>query len=182
MRILRRHNYASGQTIAALEAKRYTSYRHTRWTPDSRIDKPLKLYTCAVDPNWIDYNGHMTVSSYLNAFGYASDALFRCIGIDEDYRAVGHSFYTVETHINYYREASGGEPLHFTTQLLGLDEKRLHFFHTMHHGLTGKLLCTTEQMLVYVDVKAASACRPGNARCGLLPGNCPRSGRFHRRA
>lgn len=129
----------------------------TGWTPSAAIEAPLKLYKCAVDPHWIDYNGHMTESAYLAAFGDASDALFRYIGIDEAYRAAGNSFYTVETHINYYREVRSGEPLAFTTQLLGLAEKRLHFFHTMVHGLTNDLLCTTEQMLVHVDMHAAAA-------------------------
>ncbi len=157
MRTLRQHNYASGQVITQLDAKRYTSYEHTRWTPGAEIDKPLKLYTCPVDPNWIDYNGHMTEASYLTAFGDASDALFRHIGIDEVYRASGNSFYTVESHINYYREVGSGEPLRFTTQLLGLDEIRLHFFHSMYHGITNDLLATTEQMLVHVDMKASAA-------------------------
>ena len=133
------------------------SMRYPCWTPGAEIETPLKLYERAVDPNWIDYNGHMTEASYLTAFGDASDALFRYVGIDEAYRAAGHSFYTVETHINYYQEVSSGEPLQITTQLLGLDEKRLHLFHTMTHGLTHNLLATTEQMLVHVDMKAASA-------------------------
>jgi carnitine 3-dehydrogenase len=120
-------------------------------------DKPLRIYNCAVDPNWIDYHGHMTEASYLPAFGDASDALFRYVGIDEGYRAGGHSFYTVETHINYYREVDSGEPLNFTTQLLGLDEKRLHIFHSMYHGITEVLLATTEQMLVHVDMRASAA-------------------------
>jgi acyl-CoA thioesterase FadM len=130
---------------------------HPRWTAGAEIGAPLNLYECAVDPNWIDYNGHMTEASYLTAFGDASDALFRYVGIDEAYRAAGHSFYTVETHLNYYKEVSSGEPLQITTQLLGLDEKRLHLFHTMTHGLIQALLATTEQMLVHVDMKAASA-------------------------
>jgi carnitine 3-dehydrogenase len=128
-----------------------------RWAPDAQIEAPLRLYQCAVQLAWIDYNGHMTESSYLWAFGEASDALFRYVGIDEAYRAAGHSFYTVETHLNYYREVRQGEPLQFTTQLLGLDEKRLHLFHTMLHGVSGELLCTTEQMLVHVDMRAAAA-------------------------
>ena len=92
------------------------------------VDKPLRLYSCTVDPSWIDYNGHMTEASYLTAFGEASDELFHFVGIDEDYRARGHSLYTVETHINYYSEVGSSEPLNITTQLLGLDEKRLHLF------------------------------------------------------
>jgi carnitine 3-dehydrogenase len=131
--------------------------KHKRWIPGAEIEAPLNLYHCAVDPSWIDYNGHMTESSYLWAFGEASDALFRYVGIDEAYRAGGHSFYTVETHLNFYKELKSGEPLRFTTQLLGLDEKRLHLFHAMAHGLTGELAATTEQMLVHVDMQAAAA-------------------------
>ncbi|MCP4421672.1 MAG: 3-hydroxyacyl-CoA dehydrogenase [Chloroflexi bacterium] len=126
-------------------------------TNKSKIEKPLQLYRCTVDPNWIDYNGHMTEASYLTAFGDASDALFRFVGIDEAYRAAGQSFYTVETHINFYREMSGDEPLQISTQLLGLDQKRLHFFHWMFHVTTDNLLATTEQMLVHVDMQASAA-------------------------
>ncbi len=127
------------------------------------IDKPLRLYESRVPQEWIYYNDHMTEASYLTAFGDASDALFRHVGIDEAYRAAGHSFYTVETHINYYREATLGEPLQITTQLLGLDKKRLHIFHHMLHGDTGVLLATTEQMLVHVDMGAGAA-------AAILPG------------
>jgi acyl-CoA thioesterase FadM len=128
-----------------------------RWTPGAVVAAPLRLYTGAVADAWIDYNGHMTEAAYLTAFGEASDALFRYVGIDDAYRAAGHSFYTVETHINYYREAAAAEPLAIATQVLDLDEKRLHFFHTMTHGATGVLLATTEQMLVHVDMRASAA-------------------------
>ena len=66
------------------------------------LTKPLSLYKSEVHSDWIDYNGHMSESFYLYAFGDASDALFRYIGINEEYRSKGKSFYTVETHINYY--------------------------------------------------------------------------------
>ncbi|MGI9301408.1 MAG: L-carnitine dehydrogenase [Gammaproteobacteria bacterium] len=158
MRTLRRHRIASGKTLAEDEARRYGERDFARWTPGSEIARPLALYECAVDPTWVDYNGHMGESFYLYAFGDASDALFRYIGIDEAYRAAGNSFYTVESHINYYHEVSTGEPLKFTTQFLGLDEKRLHFLHTMYHGRSDELLAATEQMLLHVDMKASSAC------------------------
>ena len=126
------------------------------------IEKPLQLFESRVLPEWIDYNDHMTEASYLTVFGDASDALFRFVGIDDAYRAGGHSFYTVETHINYYREITLGKPLRVTTQLLGLDAKRLHIFHHMYHGGSGELLATTEQMLVHVDMRlgAASPIKP----------------------
>jgi carnitine 3-dehydrogenase len=93
----------------------------------------------------------MTESAYLYAFGWASDAFFRYIGIDEAHRDAGHSYYTVESHLVYRREVAGGEPLRFTTQLLGHDRIRLHLFHTMWHARSGDLLCTNEQLLVHVD-------------------------------
>jgi carnitine 3-dehydrogenase len=104
----------------------------------------------------------MSEGSYLWAFGDASDALFRFVGIDEAYRASGHSFYTVESHINYLKEVGTGDRLRYATRILDLDEKRLHLFHEMYHEQTGDLLATTEQMLMHVDSRAqrASPIRP----------------------
>ena len=157
MRTLRGFEIGAGQMIAAHDARRYTSVARRRWQVGEAVETPLRLYRCDVDANWIDYNGHMTESSYLAAFGDASDALFRYIGIDEAYRAAGNSYYTVETHINYYLECGSGDRLLFTTQVLGFDAKRLHFFHEMYNAATGELVATTEQMLVHVDMVAARA-------------------------
>jgi carnitine 3-dehydrogenase len=157
MRTLRQYELGAGQMIAVHDARRYTSVARQRWQPGKVVEAPLRLYRCDVDANWIDYNGHMTESSYLAAFGDASDALFRYIGIDEAYRASGNSYYTVETHINYYRECGSGDTLIFTTQVLDFDAKRLHFFHEMYREASGELVCTTEQMLVHVDMVAARA-------------------------
>lgn len=130
---------------------------YRRWAPGAAIEAPLRLYGCSVDSFWIDYNGHMTEASYLTVFGNASDALFRYIGIDEQYRAAGRSLYTVETHINYYREVGVDDRLDVATQLLAVDAKRVHLFHTMTLAGGQDLVATTEQMLVHVDMKAARA-------------------------
>ncbi len=157
MQSLQQHDTAAGAVLAANEAARYGRREIPRWRADAEVAAPLALFATRVQPAWVDYNGHMSESFYLWAFGEASDALFRYIGIDEAYRASGRSFYTVETHINYYREVAGGEPLRFTTQILGLDAKRLHLFHRMYHGASGELLATTEQMLLHVDTEAGRA-------------------------
>ena len=135
----------------------YLTREYQYYSESDKLDKPLDLYSAKVHSDWIDYNGHMSESFYLYAFGDASDALFQYIGIDNDYRLAGQSFYTVETHINYYLEASEKEPLEFSTQILGLDLKRLHIFHQMFNGESGDLLATTEQMLVHVDINKAKA-------------------------
>ena len=154
MRVLRQHKTGAGLTLARDEANRYHTKEFEHWSPHTEVAAPLRLYSVDVDPQWVDYNGHMSEAYYLLAFGEASDALFRYIGINEAYREAGSSFYTVETHINYVKEVGTGEPLEFTTQILGLDEKRLHLFHQMFHGTSGDLLCTTEQMLLHVDMES----------------------------
>ncbi|HEX2526472.1 MAG TPA: L-carnitine dehydrogenase [Geminicoccus sp.] len=157
IRALHPHKIGAGATLAADEARLYGKIEYARWAPGAEVAAPLELYRGSVSPAWVDYNGHMSEGSYLWAFGDASDALFRYIGIDEDYRAAGNSFYTVESHINYLREVGTGDRLRYTTRVLDLDEKRLHLFHEMYHDQTGELLATTEQMLLHVDSRAQRA-------------------------
>jgi len=128
---------------------------HVPWDPLAPIAAPLCLHQTLVKSAWVDYNGHMSESCYLLVFGDNSDAFFRFIGIDEEYRdSGGQSLYTVETHLHNLREVSDGEPLRLTLQLLDADEKRLHIFHAMYHGESGDLLATGEQMLVHVNMQA----------------------------
>ena len=165
MRALRAYDVGAGRIIGRREGRRYDQ-QAVRWRPDATVEAPLVLFRCRVEPDWVDYNDHMTEAAYLTAFGWASDALFRYIGDDESYRDASHSFFTVETHINYVREAMVDEPLRFTTRILGVDEKRLHFYHEMYNEDTDQLLATTEQLLVHVDTNAGRAApiRPGPAR------------------
>ncbi len=149
---LRESKIGAGEVLNRREGRSHDRGAPLRWEPGAEVPAPLPLYSCRVAPDWVDYNDHMTESAYLLAFGWASDALFRYIGIDEGYRAGGHSFFTVESHLVYLQEVSTGEPLRFTTQLLGHDHKRLHIFHAMYHGDTGDLLCTNEQVLLHVDM------------------------------
>jgi acyl-CoA thioester hydrolase len=132
----------------------YEGSGHSAWVDAADIAAPLELHSTDVLPAWVDYNGHMSESCYLLAFGDNADAFFRFVGIDEAYRTGGHSLYTVETHLHHRREASEGEPLSMTLQLLDHDSKRVHVFHEMRHGDSGLLLATAEQMLVHVDMEA----------------------------
>ncbi len=122
--------------------------------PGEAIAAPLHLINPTVPREWVDYNGHMSESCYLLVFGDQSDAFFRLIGIDEAYRAGGHSLFTVQTMIFNLAEAHLGDRLDLSLQLLDADEKRLHIFHAMHNAETGALLATGQQMLVHVDMAA----------------------------
>ena len=127
------------------------------WQVGEKINAPLDVYRCKVIQEWVDYNDHMTEAAYLTVFGWASDVLFQFIGVDDGYRSTGSSFYTVETHIIYEREAALNDSLKVTTQILDFDAKRLHFNHEMFNVATSQRLSTCEQMLVHVDSTAAKA-------------------------
>jgi acyl-CoA thioester hydrolase len=105
---------------------------------DASIPAPLDLHRETVRPDWIDYNGHMNVAYYVLAFDHATDVFFDFLGLGEPYRQqTGNSLFALEAHIVYKAELKQGETLRVTTQLLGHDEKRLHFFHAMYNAETG---------------------------------------------
>jgi acyl-CoA thioester hydrolase len=127
--------------------------RASPWTPGRRIAAPLRLHETDVAPEWADYNGHMSESCYLLAFGDGADAFFRFFGVDEDYRASGRSLFTAETHLRHVREARAGDRLRLTLQVLGVDAKRLHIVHEMLDD-SGRAVATAEQLLLHVDTRA----------------------------
>ena len=76
------------------------------------------------------------------------------------YRAAGHSFYTVETHIHYLREVDVHEPL--ALHHAGARRRRQAAAPRPRDATTAtpsKLLCTVEQMLVHVDMNAGRSRR-----------------------
>ncbi len=153
MRALRAHNIGAGQILARWE-ERLHDVQQEQWSPGDVIPNPLELYRCRVEPEWVDYNRHMTESSYLLAAGWASDKLFRYIGIDDSYRAAGYSFYTFETTIKYLKEVGVDEPIRFATRILDVGDKSLRFVHEMFHADNGDQLASIEQLLVHVDTRA----------------------------
>jgi acyl-CoA thioester hydrolase len=119
---------------------------------------PLAPFKTAVEPDWIDYNGHMNVAFYVLAFDRASDRLFDHLGVGEAYRrATNRSIYVLEAHITYERELKLGERLAIDTQLIDADAKRLHFFHRMTHAEAGYLTATAELLGLHVDLAGPKA-------------------------
>jgi carnitine 3-dehydrogenase len=120
--------------------------------------QPLRLIETQVRPEWVDYNGHMTDSRYLQVFGDATDALFRRVGIDDGYRKSGRAMYTVETHVTHLAEAKALEGLYVTTQLLNVDDKRVHLFQQLRRTRDDAVVATGEQIYLHVNTAAGKAC------------------------
>ncbi len=163
---LRRNDYAAGSTL-----RRYGEDLAARSAQSrSSIDesRPLALYAATVLPDWIDYNGHMTESRYLEVFGNATDAVLEYLGAGPSYVQQGSSYFTVETHIRHLEEAVEGELVRVTTQLLDSDAKRLRLFHSLLRGSDGSVLATGEHMLVHVDARARRSSPAEGALLGAV--------------
>jgi carnitine 3-dehydrogenase len=124
---------------------------------DGRPPAPLILYSREIPPGWLDYNGHVTESRYLQLFGDATDALLRYIGVDSAYLDADGSYYTVETHISHLGQLYAGDRVKVTTQVLGWDDRRLHLFHALLRASEHDPVATGEHMLVHVDSGAGRA-------------------------
>jgi carnitine 3-dehydrogenase len=155
--VLRQYNIGAGATLRSLEERLYHDAATTHAAQSNQSGKPLRLLDTVVRPEWVDYNRHMSDFRYGQLFGDATDALFRQIGVDEAYRDTGRMYYSVESHVRHLGEAKAGEPLYVTTQLLGVDDKRLHVFHRMHRGRDDMEIATAEQMYLHVNTRAVKA-------------------------
>src|ERR1700689_4850550 len=170
--VLRQFNIGAGATLRALEERLYqdsgsAAQAVTAQPGGIEAGKPLRLIETCVRPEWVDYNGHMTDSRYLQVFGDATDALFRAVGVDDAYRQSGRALYTVETHVTHSGKARALEPLYVTTQLLGLDDKRVHLLHRLFRRRDQQLIATAEQLYLHVNSAAARAApmdRAGHAK------------------
>jgi len=118
----------------------------------------LPPYQASVKQEFVDYNGHMNESRYLQLFSEATDAFLAFIGMDENYLAAGCSFYTVETHLRHLQEVKVGTALKVISQLLGYDTKRVQLSHEMYRTDNHALLATAEHMLLHVDSQKSAAC------------------------
>ncbi|GAB0116725.1 carnitine 3-dehydrogenase [Acidisoma sp. 7E03] len=147
MRALKAQEFGAGATLAGFE---------TQLRQGSADGAPLRLCEGRVPEAWIDYNGHVNDSRYVQICGDATDVLLARIGMDAAMLARGFSYYTVESHIRHLGELKRDDVYTVTTQILALDEKRLHLFHRIMRA-DGAEVATGEQMLLHVDAKAHRA-------------------------
>ena len=109
-------------------------------------------YRDRVRPDWIDENQHLNMGYTVVVFDFATDAWLEHIGLGAEHKREQQvTTFTLESHVSYLRELREGDPLRFTTQLLGFDEKRIHYVHCMHHADEGFLASTNELMSLHVS-------------------------------
>ena len=114
---------------------------------------PFLASVMQIEPQWIDYNGHLNMAYYNVLFDRAVDEAYELIGIGADYVSQRkHSFFTAEVHLRYLRELHAGDQVRVTFQLLDYDRKRLHTFEQLFHAEDGWVAATSENMSLHVDM------------------------------
>ena len=111
------------------------------------------IYSTTVQPDWLDMNEHMNEGYYGLAFGFAIDTMFIDWGLEAYLKATSCTFYSAETHIVYVRELMKGDPIHFTAQIVGMDQKKIQILYRMIHSEKGYLAATAETMHLHFDQK-----------------------------
>ena len=109
------------------------------------------LLRVRVSELWLDENGHMTESRYLQVFSQATNLLLAFVGFDDACLARGFGFYTLETNLRHLHEAKRGEGLVVATRVVGCREKKLHLVHRMFSASSKNVaIATAEHVLLHV--------------------------------
>src|ERR1700675_1820174 len=119
---------------------------------------PFLASVMQIEPQWIDYNGHLNMAYYNVMFDSAIDELWLKRGIGPGYmRERKGSPFSAECHVRYLREIHLGDPVQVSILLVGADEKRLHTFEELRHATEGWLSATSENMSIHIDMTARKA-------------------------
>jgi acyl-CoA thioesterase FadM len=141
-----------------------TEMEMTTTAHEDTLPKPRAFLSSImqIEPQWIDYNGHLNMAYYNVMFDRAIDELWLKLGIGPAYMKERHgSTFTAECHVRYLREIHLGDPVQISILLVGADEKRLHTFEELRHAGEG---CAQDRA---VSTRHPRAHRSGSAcACG----------------
>ena len=122
--------------------------------------QPVLTVKRAVPLDWLDYNGHMNESRYLECFSAATDRMMHILGCTPDYIAKGGSYFTAETHLRHLNEAHAGAPIEVHTRILSGGGKKMLLWHEM--TCQGELVATGETMQIHVSLETRRASEPSD--------------------
>ncbi|MFZ3358396.1 MAG: thioesterase family protein [Xanthobacteraceae bacterium] len=140
-----------------------------RTAPEAGLAAPFVSSVMRVEPGWIDYNGHLNMAYYNVLFDRAVDEVYEPLGLGLNYvETTKCSTFTAEVHVRYLRELLVDAPVRVTFQLLGFDNKRMHYFEQLIHAEEGWLSATSENMALNVDMTLKKvAAFPGDVMARL---------------
>lgn len=111
-------------------------------------------YTTRVRPEWLDHNGHVNVAYFVVAFDEATDAVYGRWGLGLDYpQASGCSVFTLGMNVDYLAELFENDSVRIVTDLVDVDDKRIHYFHRMFHATSDKLVARNECLCMNINLQ-----------------------------
>ena len=111
----------------------------------------LPVYRAAIEPPWIDYNGHLRDAYYGLVASYAVDDVMDHLGLDAAYRARTHcTLFTLEVHLHYLHEVKSSDDLAVISSILDFDHKRLQIGCRFVCSRVDKPVATAEMLLLHV--------------------------------
>jgi len=123
--------------------------------------KALKIYSTAIAPEWIDYNGHLRDAYYGLILSYACDALMDQVGLDAAYRrSTACTLYTLEQHMHFLHEVMQADQLDVLVRVMASDRKRIHAAFDFYCARYPDPVALGEMMLLHVRQDPAPASVP----------------------
>ncbi|MEI8239257.1 MAG: carnitine 3-dehydrogenase, partial [Actinomycetota bacterium] len=166
MQGLRSSNYGAGEVLDRFERELFARMP----VPEHDLTGPIRMHDVRVPTEWVDYNGHVNDSRYMQFSSETIDRFLRFIGVDDEYLAGGHSYFTVESHLGFHGQALAGDHIYCTVQLLSHDAKRLRVFTAMHRATDDAVLATAEHMMLHVDTRADKSAPAADGIVAVLDG------------
>jgi acyl-CoA thioesterase FadM len=123
----------------------------------------LPAFHARIEPEWIDYNGHLRDAYYGLILSLAIDDVMDHLGLDAAYRQRTQcTLYTLELHLNYLHEVKNTDELQVTTTILDADAKRILAGCRLSCPRLADPVATGEVMLLHVHQgeKPSSAAFP----------------------
>ena len=121
----------------------------------------LPIYRAAIQPDWIDYNGHLRDAYYGLVASYAVDDVMDHLGLDAAYRERTHcTLYTLELHLHYLHEVKSSDDLQVVSSILDCDRKRIHLGCRFTCSRLSEPVATADMMLLHVHQGEKPATAP----------------------
>lgn len=124
--------------------------------------KTLRTQSRIVPVDWTDSNGHMNEGRYGQVFSDAADGFLLAVGVDDNYLAAGHSYFTVETSIKFLNETHAGDHIVVDSTVELSEGKKLKLAHEMKRA-DGTVLATASQFMLHVSLDTRKSCPPVGA-------------------
>ena len=127
------------------------------------MDESLSVYKTLVQPDWVDFNDHMTEGFYGVPFGLAARKFLFNIGLKEYADKTNCTIYAVQNIIKYTQELNVNDHIRITTQIIKVDKYRLNLFHHMYHEDEGFLAATEDTSYMHYSRNVSSFSAMENA-------------------